>query len=239
MDLSPVPYVVRGETYVGCLATPSGPGPHAAVLQGPEGTGIGPQAKERLRELAALGYVAFCADFVGNGAVLPDMPSMMARLGVLRSDPSLVRELGRAALAELVKRPDVDPSRVAAIGYCFGGTFALELARDGAPLACTVAFHAGLGTADPSHAKNIRGKVLVCSGADDPLVPPEMRTAFENEMRSAGLDWRLEVYGNAKHGFANPNADKLGNPAVGYHEPSHRRSWRSMLALFDEALVAR
>jgi len=233
----PISYDVAGTTYVGYLAstTPNG----AGVLICHEGNGLGPQVKERAHQLADLGYVAFAVDYIGGGEVLADMPSMMAKLGTLRSDPAHVRALGRAGLAVLARQPGVSASRIAAIGYCFGGTFALELARDGADLACVVAFHAGLKTNNPDDAHNITGKVLACIGADDPVVPPDERMAFEHEMRAAKIDWRLEIYGGAVHGFANPNAGRLGNPAVQYHELSHRRSWRSMLDLFGETIANR
>ena len=161
---------------------------------------------------------------------------MMARLGVLRGDLGLVRALGRAGLAQILARSGVDAARVAAIGYCFGGQLALELARDGAPLACTVAFHAMLSAGDHEGAKRIRGKVLACIGADDPLVPPEQRLAFEAEMRAGGGDWQLHVHGGAKHGFANPDADKAGIAAVAYNRAAHERSWRAMLAMFGETI---
>lgn len=238
MQTEAISYDVEGTTYIGYLAQPdAGAGNGASVLIAHEGNGLGPQVKERAHQLAELGYIAFAVDYVGGGQVLPDMQAMMAKLGQLRGRPELVRQLGRAGLGVLTSRPGVDAARIAAIGYCFGGTFALELARDGAELAAVVAFHAGLRTANPEDAKNIRGKILACIGADDPLVLPDERLAFEQEMRASGVDWQLQVYGNAVHGFANPNAGKLGNPAVQYHEPTHRRSWRAMLALFGETIA--
>ena len=236
MHTESISYDVAGTTYVGYLAAPAvgAPARGASVLICHEGNGLGPQVKERAHQLAGLGYTAFAVDYVGGGEVLSDLATMTARLGALRGNPAHVRALARAGLAVLVGRPGVNAAKVAAIGYCFGGTFALELARDGAELACVVAFHAGLGTANPDDARAIRGSILACIGADDPIVPAAERAAFEAEMRAAKVDWRLEIYGNAVHGFANPNADALGVAAVRYHAPSHQRSWRSMLALFDE-----
>lgn len=239
MHTESISYDVDGATYLGYLAQPDGGGRGAGVLICHEGNGLGPQVKDRAHQLAELGYVAFAVDYIGGGQVLADMSSMMAKLGELRGDLPKVRRLARAGLAVLAGRPGVEASRIAAIGYCFGGTFALELARDGAEVAAVVAFHAGLKTANPDDAKQIRGKILACIGADDPLVPAEERLAFEHEMRAAKLDWRLEVYGNAVHGFANPNAGKMNNPAVQYHEPTHRRSWHSMLELFAETISPR
>jgi len=228
-----IPYDVAGVSYVGYLALDDAH-TRTGVLICHEGNGLGPQVKERAHQLAELGYVAFAVDYIGGGEVLGDMPSMMAKLGQLRGDLDHVRALGAAGLAVLAAQPEVDAARIAAIGYCFGGTFALELARSGAALTSVVAFHAGLATTRPDDAKHIKAKILACIGADDPIVPPEERLAFEREMRAAKVDWRLELYGGAVHGFANPLAGRLGNPAVEYHAPSHRRSWRSMLDLFAE-----
>jgi len=235
MRTESIPYEVKGEAYVGYVAYPEQAN-GAGVLIAGEGSGLGAQVKERAHRLAELGYVAFALDYVGEGRVLAEVPAMMARLQVLRADLDHVRALGRAGLAELVSRSGVDEARVAAIGYCFGGQLALELARDGARLACTVAFHGMLTARDHEGAKNIRGKVLACCGADDPLVPPEQRLAFEAEMRAGAVDWQLHVYGGAKHGFANPNADASGIAAVAYNRAAHERSWRSMLAMFGETI---
>jgi len=238
MRTEAISYDVGGTNYLGYLAAPDGDARRPGVLIAHEGNGLGPQVKVRAHELAELGYVAFAVDYIGGGELLVDMPSMIAKLGKLRGDPDTVRALAKAGLALLAARPEVDASRIAAIGYCFGGTFVLELARSGADVKCTVGFHAGLKTRDPNDAVNIKGKILACTGANDPVVPPEERAAFEQEMRAAKVDWRHEIYGNAVHGFANPYADELGNPAVSYHEPSHRRSWASMLALFGETIGA-
>jgi dienelactone hydrolase len=231
-----ITYAIDGEPHVGYLAEPDDEAPRAGVLVCHEGNGLGPQVKERAHQLAALGYTAFALDYLGGGRVLTDLPSMMAVLGTLRGDIARVRRLARAGLAILEARRHVDAARIAAIGYCFGGTLALELARAGADIACTVAFHAGLRTPDPGDARHIKGKVLACIGADDPVVPVEERNAFEAEMRAAKVDWRLEVYGNAVHGFANPYAGQVNSPAVQYDALAHRRSWQSMLALFGECL---
>jgi dienelactone hydrolase len=236
MRTEAISYDVAGATYIGYLAIPDGDGKRAGVLIGSEGSGLGPQVKHRAHQLAELGYVAFAADYIGNGEILTDMPAMIAKLGKLRENPEHVRALAAAAFGILAARPEVDASRLAAIGYCFGGAFVFELARSGADLQATVGFHAGLKTRDPEDARNIKGKILACTGANDPVVGPEERAAFEQEMRNAKVDWRHEIYGNAVHGFANPDADKLGSPAVSYHEPSHRRSWASMRALFAETI---
>lgn len=239
MHTESIRYTVAGTEYIGYLATDrTTTARRPGILVCHEGNGLGPQVKDRVHRLAELGYVAFAVDYIGGGQVLGDMPTMMAALGKLRADIDHVRALAQAGLEVLLAQPDVDPAKVAATGYCFGGTFALELARSGAPLAAVCGFHSGLDTPRPADAKNIRGTVLVCIGADDPLIPPAQRLAFEEEMRAAKVDWRMHLYGNAVHGFANPNAGKLGNPAVNYHAATDQRSWRAMRDLFDETFGA-
>lgn len=127
----------------------------------------------------------------------------------------------------------VDPVRTAAIGFCFGGTAALELARSGAELACAVAFHGLLSTSAPENARNIRGKVLACVGARDPLIPEPQRAAFISEMTQAKVDFQMLVL-NAVHGFTDRSVDRYGVWALAYDERADRRSWHAMLGLFEE-----
>jgi len=235
MHTQSIEYTVDAKRYIGFLAVDrERTGKRPGVLIAPEGGGLNDINRDRARELAKLGYSAFALDYHGDGMLLESMEQMQARLAVLRADPSLIRSITRGALSVLVEQPETDPSRVAAIGYCYGGTAALELARSGAELACTVGFHSGLATTRPEDARNIKGKVLVCIGADDPLIPPPERLAFEQEMRAAKVDWRLYLFGNAVHGFSNPEADRRGIAALKYHRPTHERSWRAMRDLFDE-----
>ena len=161
---------------------------------------------------------------------------MFERIGMLIGDQDQTRRLGRAGLEQLLAQPRVDPDRIAAIGFCFGGTMSLELGRAGEDIKAIVGFHAGLGSARPADAANIRGRVLVCIGADDPIVPPEQRLAFEQEMRAAGVDWRLNLYGGAQHSFTNPAAAQANLPGIVYDQRTDERSWRAMLDLFEETV---
>jgi dienelactone hydrolase len=234
MHTEDISYDVDDVTYVGHLAVDlDRSGRRPAVLVCHEGPGLTDHAKHAAERLAELGYVAFALDYHGGGRALP-MDQIMPRLGALMGDPLRTRRLAQAGLDVLLRHPAADDGRVAAIGYCFGGTMALELARGGGAVHAVVGFHSGLGTARPDDASAILGKVLVCIGAEDPLIPPEQRAAFEAEMRAGGVDWRLNLYGGAVHSFTNPQAGLLGRPGIAHHEPSDQRSWRAMLDLFDE-----
>lgn len=235
MQIETIEYHVDGRRYVGQLATPDGDDLRPGVLVAHEGPGIDDNARLRARRITEeLGFVTFALDYIGDGRPLPSLEATMERLGPLRSDPLASRVLGQAGLDILTACPRTDGSRLAAIGHCFGGTMALELARGGAPLAAVVGFHSGLGTARPEDAANITGRVLVCIGADDPMIPPEQRADFEAEMRSAGVDWQMHLYGGVVHSFTNPHADGSVRPAIKYDATADRRSRASMVALFAE-----
>jgi dienelactone hydrolase len=236
MRIEDIEYRVGGRRMVGHLAvdderSASRPG----VLICHEGPGLDEHAKGRAERLAGLGYAAFALDYHGEGKPL-ERDEIMGRLGPLMGDSERIRELASAGLSVLMSQTDVDPARVAAIGYCFGGTMALELARSGADLAVAVGFHSGLATERPAGAGEIKAGILVCIGAEDPMVPAEQRAVFEQEMRGADVDWRMNVYGGAVHSFTNPNAELSGIPGVAYHQPTDERSWRAMLDFFDERL---
>ena len=208
----------------------------AGVLLSHEGGGLDDNVRSRAERLAALGYVAFALDYFGGGQQLP-VEEAQARLKVLIDDADAIRRLGRAGLAVLNAHPLVDPGCVAAIGFCFGGTMSLELARSGAPLRAVVGFHPGLRSPRPEDSANIAASVLMCCGADDPIIPVESRQRFEEEMRTAGVaDWRIELYGGVGHSFTNPAIDARGFPGFAYNERADQRSWRSMLELFHETL---
>lgn len=185
-------------------------------------------------KLAKLGYVAFSADIYGAGIRPNNNKEAGAQAGIYRKDRSLMRLRADAGLQVLLGHKLVDPSRVAAMGYCFGGGVTLELARSGAPLAGAVSFHGNLDTPNPADGKNIKAKVLVLHGADDPNVPQDQVLAFQKEMREAGVDWQFIAYGNAVHAFTNPAAGNDNSRGAAYNEKADRRSWQAMQTFFQE-----
>jgi dienelactone hydrolase len=235
MKTEDIEYHADGARLVGSLAVDESlPGKRPGVLVAPEGGGLVDLTKSIARRLAEAGYVAFAMDYYGDGKPLTDRDEVMPRITAFMAEPSGIRARAAAALAVLAAQPQTDTSRLAAIGYCFGGTTVLELARSGAELRAVVGFHSGLATSRPQDARNVRAKVLTCIGAADPIIPSEQRLAFEKEMTDGGVDWRMNVYGGAGHSFTNPGAGALGRPGFGYHEATDRRSWTAMLDLFAE-----
>jgi dienelactone hydrolase len=229
-----IEYEADGRTMVGWLALPAGEGRCPAVLIAHEGPGLDDHQRSRADQLAELGYVAFALDYQGGGVPVTDRNLMMARLDELWHDPERTRALARAGLEVLLAQPRSDTANVAAIGYCFGGHLVLELARQGADLAAVVGFHPRLATPRPLDASNIRGKVLVCVGTEDPLISVGERLMFEEQMRAAGVDWRMNLYGGAQHSFTHPYVDRIEVPGLRYDRVSAQRAWRAMLDLFDE-----
>jgi dienelactone hydrolase len=207
------------------------------VLVFHEGLGLGEFAMERARRLAGLGYVAFAADMFGERAQARDLAEASALIAPLRGDPEALRARARAALDTLAALPAVDAGRIAAIGFCFGGNVALELARAGAELKAAVSFHGVLATKKPAAEGQVKAAILVLTGADDPLAPPDQVAAFADEMRAAKVrDWQIDIHGNALHGFTNPSADGSIMRAALYEAKADRRSWNAMRGLFDEVL---
>lgn len=206
------------------------------------GGGLSPHERGVIDRLTQYGYAAIAPDLFGDprvevarryteaGEKVPDelRAAIMAMIGGLASKPLELRDRVGAAIDHVRMH-----GRVGVIGYCFGGTAALEAARGGADIACAVSFHGGLAAPEP--ATRITARVLACCGGADPYCPPEQRAAFEAEMTRAGADWQLHVYGGAKHAFAVRGSERI--PGCAYDERADRRSWAAMIELFDETIT--
>jgi dienelactone hydrolase len=233
-----VEYRADGARLVGLLAVDEGKvGKRPGVLVAHEGGGLTDHAKDVARRLAEAGYVAFALDYHGDGKPLEDLSQAMPRIVAWLGDPTGIRARAHAALEVLTSQAETDVSRLAGIGYCFGGTTVLEMARAGEPLLGVVGFHSGLGTARPAQPGAVKAKVLVQLGSADPLIPPEQRLDFEKEMTEAKVDWRMILYGGAVHSFTNPAVDALGRPGLAYDRAADERSWRAMLDFFGEVFA--
>lgn len=211
------------------------------VLLVPEWWGVNDYVKGRAKQIAKLGYVAFVADMYGAGVSTTDPKRAGELAGQFYGKP-LMAERAQAGLDQLLKNASVDPARVAAIGYCFGGSTVQALAYTGAPLAGIVSFHGGLLPVPADAATKTKAKLLFCNGAADPSVKPEAIATLESSLEAAGLDYQFINYAHAKHAFTNPDADKFaaaGLSIVGYHAAADHRSWEHMKLFFKELFAAK
>lgn len=191
------------------------------------------------RRVAQAGFVGFAVDLYGNGKQVDTVEEASALSGALAKNPSLMRSRFDAARDLLSRRPNVDPTRIAAIGYCFGGKVVLDMARAGEDLRSVVSFHGILATETPAQPGKVKAKILVLNGADDPFVPKEQLEAFEREMKAAGVDYKIINYPGAKHAFTNPGATEKGkklNLPLEYNAEIDRKSWEEAIAFLQRAL---
>ena len=214
-------------------------GQRPGVLVFSEWMGLNDYTKMRATQLAKMGYAAFAADMYGDGKIAKDATEAGQLAGAMKADRPKMRERANAALKTMLSQKIngmtiVDPNRTAAIGFCFGGTTALELARSGADVKGIVTFHGGLDSLHPEDAKNIKAKILVLHGADDPTMTPEQIAAFQDELRKANVDWRMIYYGDAVHSFTNPASGNDKSKGVAYNERAAKRAWNDMQLFFKE-----
>lgn len=211
-------------------------GQRPGVLVVHQWMGLTDYEKHRAEMLAQLGYVAFCADIYGKGIRPKDTKEAGAEATKYKTDRALLRLRANAGLEELKQSELVDAKRIAAIGYCFGGTTVIELARNGADIQGVVSFHGGLDSPAPADGKNIQCKVLALHGADDPYVSAKDLAAFEDEMRQAKVDWSLIKFGGAVHSFTQPMAGNDNSKGAAYNEKADKRSWAVMKLFFSDIL---
>ncbi len=201
-------------------------GKRPGVVVVPEWWGVNDYVKGRAKQLAEAGFVAFVADMYGEGFSTDDPKVAGQKSGEAKSGGKL-RTRGKLAADQLLKHPKVQSDQIAAIGFCFGGTTVLEMARDGQDLKGVVSLHGALDPVEkPAQQGSIKPKVLVLTGMADPLVPPEQVEKFEKEMKSAGADVRVVKYPNAKHAFTNPDADKYKMDPIGYNADAAKKAWQ-------------
>jgi dienelactone hydrolase len=211
-------------------------GPRPGVLVVHDWTGLQDYARHRATMLAELGYVVFAADIYGKGVRPVAQADCAKEAGKYKSDLPLLRRRVTLAYDQLLKRKEVDAHKTLAIGYCFGGTTVLELARSGSPVAGVVSFHGGLGTTMPAQPGAVKAKVLVCQGEDDPFVKPPEQQAFKEEMKNAKVELEFISYPDAVHSFTKPEAGNDKSKGQAYNEAADKKSWEDMKAFFKKVL---
>lgn len=233
-----IDYSADGITLKGYLAyDDSIKGERPGILVVHEWWGHNDYARKRTRMLAKLGYTAFALDMYGNGKTAKHPKDAGKFSGTIKRDMPLATRRFKAALTQLKSHQTTDKSRLAAIGYCFGGGIVLEMARQGLDLKGVVSFHGSLVSSQPARTGKVRAKVLVLNGAADPFVKSEHIVAFKQEMQAAGVDYQLINYPGAKHAFTNPAADRLGKKfaiPLAYNKLADEKSWRAMQDFFNK-----
>jgi dienelactone hydrolase len=214
-------------------------GPRPGVVVVHEWWGLNDYAKRRARDLAGLGYSALAIDMYGDGKNTEHPKDAMAFMQAALKDGKAASARFQAGLDLLKKQPQTDPDKLAAIGYCFGGKVVLDAARQGVPLAGVVSFHGALVTNTPATPDSVKAKVLVEHGALDSMVTEDNVAAFKTEMDKAGADYQFVSLKGAKHGFSNPDADRLshgehGGPDIGYNKEADEKSWADMQSFFKK-----
>jgi dienelactone hydrolase len=233
---TPLSFKIEGTEFAGVLihddVRPAG----RAMLLVPNWMGINEANLSKAREIAGKGYTVYVVDMYGKDLRPASSEEAGKASGAVKGDMLAMRTRINTALETLLAQDQVpvQRDRTGAIGFCFGGTVVLELARSGAQIPAVVSFHGGLGTEGAASAETLKAKVLVLHGADDPLVPPAEVSAFESEMRAAKADWQLVSFGNAVHSFTDPGAHWKGTAE--YNPVVARRAFAMMEGFFEETL---
>lgn len=232
MHLSTYLYNHHEQELHGFLAYEESTEPKPAVIIAHDWSGRNEFACEKAKAFARLGYVGFALDLYGQGRIGTTQEEKKALMSFVANDRYFLRERIRAAFDAVIAMPEVDTTRVAAIGYCFGGLCVLDLARSGVEVTGVVSVHGILDNPLPQKS-NIKAKILALHGYDDPMATPEQLNHFCQEMTLAKADWRVYQYGNTQHGFTNPKADdpKLG---IVYNPTTAKRSWIALKSFLEE-----
>jgi dienelactone hydrolase len=232
-----VEYEANGVPLQGYIAwDDAAKGKRPGVIVVHEWWGHNAHARHAADKLASAGYVAFALDMFGKGKVTTHPDSAEAFVAEAMKDADAIPTRFTAALALLKADPHVDVSRIGAIGYCFGGAVVLGMARAGEDLKAVGTFHGALATQHPAEPGKVKAKLLIQTGAADPIVNADAVAAFEKEMKAAGANYRVISYPGAKHSFTNPDADKAGMPALAYNASADQKSWAELLKFFKKEL---
>jgi dienelactone hydrolase len=238
VQIEPVDYKVGNVTLKGHIAYDDAQeGKRPGVLVVHEWWGLNDYAIKRARMLAELGYTGMAIDMFGEGKNTVHPADAQKFTQEVMSNAETAKQRFLSALEILKKHKSVDPDRIAAIGYCFGGAVVLEMARQGVDLDGVVSFHGSLGTKSPAKPGAVKAKVLVLHGAADEFVSPQELSGFEEEMKNAKVNYKLIQYPNAKHSFTNPDADAMGKQAnmpIAYQPEADKKSWEDMQAFFKQ-----
>ncbi|WP_245559045.1 dienelactone hydrolase family protein [Arenimonas oryziterrae] len=234
-----ISWTADGKTFDGYLVwDDASKAPRPGVVMVPNWYGVTDSAVAKAKTLAGKDYVILLVDMYGRGVRPANADEAGKATAAVYADPAGLRTRVNAALAALRgagKKAPVDTTRIGAIGFCFGGAVALELARSGADLKGVATFHGNLSTKMPATKGALKAPVLVMNGGDDKYVSQESIVAFQEEMRSAGADWQFVSFGGAVHCFAEP--DEKGPGGCMYHAPSYRRSVRLMHEFFGDVFA--
>lgn len=226
-----------GDTLVGQLALPDGPGPHPAVLIVHNAYGIGQHMHQRARALAEQGYAALAVDMYGEGRYYAGPEAAGEPFQRVTAVPGRLRGRMAAWHDVLKNRPEVQSDRIAATGYCFGGMCVLEYARGGGDVRAAISYHGLLKTQSPAQSGAVTAKVAVYTGGKDPYAPRTDVLALEDELIAAGADYQITIFGEAYHSFTDPNAGDSGRPGIGYDAMADRMSWAGTLELLRAVLL--
>lgn len=237
--LQHVEYLSNGTVLRGEMALPAAAGKHPAVLVMHNAYGLSDHMRQVVNRLAELGYIALATDMYGDGIFHTDLRKAGASIGPLMKSPELLRARTVGWYETLAALPNVDSSRIAAIGYCFGGQCVLELARSGADIKAAVSYHGLLTTPMPAQPGAIKGEVAIYTGAQDPYAPPEHVNGVRAEMIAAGAKYQITEFGEAGHAFTDPNAAVAARAGIAYHALSDAISWAGTVALLEATIGVR
>ena len=237
--IEPVEYKQGNDTLEGFIVYPEkAKGPVPAILMVHNWLGNSEETKHQAERIASLGYAVFAADIYGKGVRPKDQKEAAQLATVYKNDRKKFRDRLQAGLATLRQQKGIDPTRIIAVGYCFGGTGVLELARSGSDIKGVVSFHGGLDSPTPTDGQKIKTQILVLAGADDPMQRSEDLHAFEKEMRDHHVSWQMVMYGGAVHSFTDPTAGTDNSKGAAYNASADRRSFEAFKQFASELFGA-